>query len=367
LDIETRVHGYGDIGVDFKTSNHPAGFDVGDAVLSYGGNLGEEVAFVSDFVFGLAHEGQWVALVDRLKIDLNVDRRFVITGGKLYLPVGYWNTNIAYGSYLYAPQFRPAMLQFERHGAPLPVHQSGVDVNGIFPAGLWQVGYHLGFGNGRSAHLNETQDIGDAGPEKATWLQLYVESPGSVQVGLSGYYDPRIQVGHLMHDFSEEHGEQGDSDAIAHTHADQVLLTTDTMEAIASGHIAFTGKRTEVLVEGLVVWHKRRPKTVSLRGREYSTERSLDGYAQISHEIKRSTPYFRLDYVEYWYDDPLYRDMGRLRISGKASPGVRVDVAPYAAVKFEGVLQRDVIFPLTVGRIKHRNRLGAGVYLAAGF
>ena len=367
LDLETRVHGYGDIGIDVRSSNHPPGFDVGDAILSYGANLGKEVALVSDFVFGLAHEGQWVALIDRLMIDLSVDPRFTLTGGKLYLPIGYWNTNIPYGSFLYAPQFRPGMLNFERHGAPLPVHQSGLDQHGVFPAGLWQLGYHLGVGNGRSAHLNETQDIGDSGPEKAVWLQVYVESPGAVQVGLSGYYDDRIQVGHLQHDLSEEHGEQGDGSTAGHQHADQVLLKRDTREAIAAAHVAWTGNRTEVLLEGVVVWHQRRANRNAIRPRDYPLESSFDGYAQISHEIEKSTPYFRVDYVEYWYDDPLYRDIGRLRVTGKLTPGVRVDVAPYAAVKFEGLVQRDVIFPLTVGRVTYRNRVGGGIYLAAGF
>lgn len=369
VDLEMRIHAFGDIGVDAMTENHPVGFDVGDAVLAYQANLGRRFALDLDVVLGLDQYGDWLALLDRVVIDVEAGQALTIRGGKMYLPIGYWNANIPYGGFLYAPQFRPAMLEFERHGAVIPIHQAGLDLSGTFLRGLWRLGYHLGVGNGRSPHLTETQDIGDGASMKAFWAQAYVESPGHVQLGVSGYYDDRIQVGHRAMDLSEDFGDQGDVNMASHTHTDEVVLQSDVREWIAAGHLAWNGPHDQLLLEAMVVGHDRlRSPDVLDIPPDPGLQLNLDGYAQYSHEFGPVvTPYLRWDYVELWHEDPLYVDLGKTRVQGAGTVGSRFDLGEHVAVKLEGTVQRDVIFPYAGLGLRTRDRLGAGAYLVAGF
>ena len=374
LDLETKVHGYADVGLVAYTQNHPPGFQVGDLLISYVANLDRKVHLTTDVVFGLEHLGDWLSMLDRLQVDFNIANGFQITAGKIQSPYGYWNTNIPSGSWLYAPYSRPFVLQYERHGAAIATRQAGVDIHGEVPFGFWRAGYHAGVGNGRAPHLVQTQDIGDGNWYKTTWVQVWIESPNGIQIGVTGAYDP-IRVGKMTMDFSEDVGDQGD-DVMVHQSDENPALTQNVDEYLGVGHIAWNGDRMQILAEAYFVFHRWQVADIDAKE---PTEIALsrDFYVQWAHEFRPVTPYLRADYVSWNYESPVYQDLGKLKNQGVLTAGVRRDVALHAALKFEGYTQYEQKFLnpddlpdpdlIDVPPATERLRYGGGVYLVAGF
>ncbi len=387
LDLETKVHGYADVtlrasrlmvpledaeGNVVQSSTHPPGFEIGDLVLSYNANLDQRMYATVDVVSGLGHFGETLALVDRIDLRYEFSDAFQITAGKFQSPFGYWNTNIAYGSYLYAPMQRPIMLTFERHGAWLTTRQTGVDLHGELEVGFSRWGYHLGVGNGRSAQLTKTQDIGDGTSFKTTWAQLWFQTPGGIQIGVTGMYDP-LRMERATLDFNQDLGDQSDR-------VNEVIdprnpqLTSNVDEYLLMPHLAIRTSRLEFLAEGALMFHKDEPDSELVMNRA--------GYAQLSYRFKDVTPYVRGEYVEWWKDDPVFLDLNKLKTRPQGTLGLRWDAALHAALKFEGtyimetiyknpsdptyVMSHEDIYTPTINE-EYADRFGGAVSLAVGF
>lgn len=341
LDLETKIHGYADVSLSayrltpvkldpdgelLAASNHPPGFQIGDLVLSYNANLDRRVYATIDLVYGPGHFGDQLAIVDRIDLQFDISDAFKIKVGKIQSPFGFWNTNIPYGGYMYTSVHRPAMLQFERHGAWLTTRQTGIDIHGSLTAGFWRWGYHVGVGNGRSAQLARTQDVGDGTAYKTTWVQLWVESPGGFQVGFTGQYDPLRQE-RLTLDFSQDLGDQSDR---VNTEFDvrNPVLSSNVDEYLLMPHIAWRTTRMELLGEMALLVHRPSDPDRAL-------QLNRAAYLQWGHRFNKTTPYVRGDFVEWWREDPVFLDLQKLKTRAQATVGVRQEVALHAAVKFE--------------------------------
>lgn len=92
-------------------------------------------------IFGAAENGEFVFLGEALiakdeqEIErLQVGRRF--GGGKAWLgrfhnPIGYWNTQFHHGAYLQNSASRPAIVEYEDDYGILPMHLTGLLVEGV--------------------------------------------------------------------------------------------------------------------------------------------------------------------------------------------------------------------------------------------
>jgi hypothetical protein len=340
IDLETRVNAYADVNLKAFNVNHPPGFEIGDLVLSYSANLDRNVSAVVDVVYGRGQFGDQQAFVDRVNVTFAPSEKFKVSAGKLQSPFGYWNTNIPYGSYLYATSTRPSMLTFERYGAWLTTRQTGIDVHGTFAPGFWQAGYHVGVGNGRSAQLSQTQDIGDGTTYKATWVQLWAQTPGGIQVGFTAAYDPIRQSRQTL-DFNQDIGDQSDKLARTENETTNPILSSNVDEIQLHPHIAILRPRMQIIAEGALLSHQSFERQQDGEAAEFS----YGGYLQWQHEFGRgTTPYARGEFVEWWKDDPLFIDLrkGKSRIQGTV--GVRQEVALHAALKLEGTYINELVY-----------------------
>lgn len=340
VDLETRVSAYADVNLKAFNVNHPPGFEIGDLVLSYSANLDRKVSAVVDVIYGRGQFGSQQAFVDRVNIEFAVSEKFRVTAGKIQSPFGYWNTNIPYGSYLYATSSRPQMLTFERYGAWITTRQTGIDVHGTFAPGFWQAGYHVGVGNGRSAQLSRTQDIGDGTTYKATWLQLWAQSPAGLQVGITAGYDPIRQSRQTL-DFNQDLGDQSDKIAESENATTDPYILSNVDEVMILPHVAILRPRMQFIAEGAILQH------LSYDDQQVGdpAQLSYGGYAQWSHEIGRgTTPYLRGEYVEWWRDSPVFRDLHKQKSRIQGTVGVRREVALHAALKLEGTYIDEVVY-----------------------
>ncbi len=73
--------------------------------------------------------------------------------GRFHNPIGYWNTQYHHGAYLQTSASRPGIVAFEGGDGPLPMHLTGVLVEGIQE--IKTAGLHYAFGAGLGPVLKE--------------------------------------------------------------------------------------------------------------------------------------------------------------------------------------------------------------------
>ena len=100
--------------------------------------------------------------------------------GRFHNPVGYWNTQFHHGSYLETSISRPAVVEFEDHDGILPVHLTGLLIEGLFERDQHGWGYDLAVA---------------AGPELSDKLEaVEVLNPGAANhdliITLNLHYEP---------------------------------------------------------------------------------------------------------------------------------------------------------------------------------
>jgi len=102
--------------------------------------------------------------------------------GRFHNPVGYWNTQFHHGSFLETSISRPSIAEFEDDNGLLPIHLTGLLIEGVIEHDKQGLGYALAVG---------------AGPELSDELEaLDVLDPGSgsqdLSVTLNLYHEPVI-------------------------------------------------------------------------------------------------------------------------------------------------------------------------------
>ena len=102
--------------------------------------------------------------------------------GRFHNPVGYWNTQFHHGSFLESSISRPSIVEFEDNNGLLPIHLTGLLIEGVIERDEQGLGYALAVG---------------AGPELSDKLEaLNVLDPGSgsqdLSVTLNLYHEPAL-------------------------------------------------------------------------------------------------------------------------------------------------------------------------------
>ena len=319
-----------------STGETPLAMDVSEVLLGARAELGRGTLAEVSFGFnGLEMPVQ----LDVAALDMELTEHMSLQVGRLYVPIGYWNTHHPAGDLSAVSAERPQAIATSGTGAFVPQHV-GLDLAGAYVLGSWQVGWHLGVGDGRgSAWL-----ISEAAPswDKNTWAQLWVQTPAGLQLGWSGSME-RVEV-------PTNDGLGGFDSAQA----------SDLVQAV---HVAWLRRRTELLVEGFVVLHK-------LEGAD-SAVYSRSGFAQWSHRARWGAPYTRVELLERWQDDPIYMIFGGTRSYGAATAGVRKDLSAQTAVRFELGLEREVLYAdgvlATRSEPSATDALFGGLHFTAGF
>ena len=99
--------------------------------------------------------------------------------GRFHNPVGYWNTQFHHGSYLETSISRPSIVDFEDDNGLLPIHLTGLLIEGVIEHDKQGLGYALAVGAGPELSDNlEALDVLDPGSgshDLSLTLNLYHE------------------------------------------------------------------------------------------------------------------------------------------------------------------------------------------------
>jgi hypothetical protein len=184
---ETQIHFFTDVtGVASDDKSDHWAFGLGQYDFFVTAHLADHISFLGESVFEF--DGDFVVDVERLIISFAPKKYLRVEVGKQHTPFGYWNTAYHHGTVLQPTIERPTMFLFEDDGGPLPVHTTGLMVDGedITP---FHLGYDILIGNGIGG-----TPISDNNNAKSYTLALHSQVTSALRIGASAYFD-RITAG----------------------------------------------------------------------------------------------------------------------------------------------------------------------------
>lgn len=298
-----NVMGFGDVDYVASDASGPEGFRLGQLVGHLTAALSDRVNVFSE-VAATSRSDEVRFTVERLIVRYDVRDEFKVGAGRYHTPIDYWNESYHHGLWLQTTVGRPQAIA----GANvIPIHFVGLMVEGDHHGGLG-FGYALGVGNGRHEILGLAGEAGDINQNIAAVGEVYVE-PAAVR-GLrlgTAFYGDRL---------SPENRPEID-------------------ERIVSAHAILDREDPEIIAQYIRFSH-------DLSGTE-DDERGGDAYyLQLGYRLPGSLsnwkPYVRGERIEIDTGHPLY---AQSRERSVVLGGLRVDIAPFAALKLEYQRQRE--------------------------
>jgi len=346
LDLETRVHGYASVNMSIDHPE-PLGFTLGDLVFTYSANLDRRYSFYSELAFEPGETGVAVD-IEVVELRMQFTPAFGLMAGRTHAPYSYWASVALHGPFRFTPTGNPQVIALEDEGGGwMPIHLAGLYAQGTVNPGFWQLSYVVGVTNGRSPILGGIAQSGDWSWSKAVTGRLWLQSPGGLLLGLTGYHD-MVDPGVLADGPVFEDGEDLSESAL-----DGVIR-----EDIVGLNVVWQGSRVEFSSEAYLIQHQA-------RGDDPVT--NFGGYALLGYGINRATPYLMLDTMFVQGDDPLYSRAGEVASKKKASLGLRYDLGLRLAVKAQADAFIHTTYDVATSTEEVAQAGGGRIQLDAGF
>jgi len=238
--------------------------------------------------------------IERLFAEYDFNDYFKIQAGRFDTDIGYYNNVYHNGTYFQTTVDRPAIYDYEDNGGILPIHSTGISVNGDMPSGSLNLHYVAEVVNGRNYNLNTPVfAVEDNNDFKAFNLALSAKpewTPG-FQFGGSAYHDTITTPG---------------------------LQRTD--QWILAGYEAYRTGQYEWLTEGVFM------RDAAAGQGSYWTSAA---YTELSRKFGSFRPYFRMEWRNSPSGDPLLAYIGQNVSVWGPTVGMRYDFTPMMALKAE--------------------------------
>lgn len=306
---EIRLNVLGSIEYAFNNApDEPNGMALGDIDLVTTARVNDHAGVTSDYVIASDHGG-FVYEIERLFVSYKFNDAFNLDVGRFHAAMGWYNNFYHNGTYFQTTRSRPDLMSFEDDSGLLPVHGTGLSLNGDIPSGSANLSYSVEVTNGRdytadSGHALQIEDDNDF---KAFNFQLRAkpDALANWQLGVGAYHDTLTPV------------LDPENTPDATTRVDQWILT---------GFAIYKTPVIEWFTETALVGDE------PVGGDRHWT---FAGYTQVSHKFGKFRPYVRYQWEDAAHGDPVLQLIDRSASMWDVQFGVRYDFTTMMALKFE--------------------------------
>ena len=256
----TQIRGFVDVYARLQDSK--VSFGLGEQDLFITSELNDRFSFLGEsvFKFSLGSPTTFDVSIERVILKYNFSGNHNLLIGKHHTPINYWNDTYHHGRVFFPTIDRPLLF-----GANIiPLHTTGISVQG-HDLGNVKFGYDFMVGNGIGS-----SDVLDNDKHKSITAAVHIKPVDDLRLGAS-YYRDVISKGAVTHD--------------GH------LVNWKINQQLATGSIAYFGKKFELLTEGTLAINKSDTTY---------TQHSIGSYAYAGVKIgEKWVPYVRVDYLHY--------------------------------------------------------------------
>ena len=321
----TQIRGFSAASVTYLDKKISFGFSEQDILIT--SDITDRLSFLGETVFRYDDHSTGTKFgveVERVIMKYNIKGNHNLLFGKHHTPINYWNDTYHHGKLFYPTIDRPLIFIAN----VIPLHTTGIALQG-HDLGKLKFGYDLMVGNG----LGSTE-IEDNDNNKSLTIAAHIKPYENLRIGASYYYDV-ISKGAAVH-YHQDDQER---------HEDRVV-DWRTVQNLFSGHVAYFGKKWELLAEGTLAVN--RTDTTCY-------QKTLGYYLYAGYKITdKITPYFRIDDVHFQDGEVFYIKDNR----SSFLTGVNYQINYLANIK----LEYQYLYSETMGS---RNKISAQI--AIGF
>ena len=339
-DPSVPLHGFADVGLGRSGENNVTkglrGFSVGGLDLYFTPQIGERVKTLVELLFEVEADGSLFTDLERIQIGYAFSDAATGWLGRFHTPYGYWNTAFHHGVQLQTSLSRPRFLEFEDKGGILPAHLTGLWVNGVLPFAAGRLGYDVYGGNSPTL---KTTEAGKTLPTSLALRNPTGYNPSANAKGYAGSAALDMQMaGATRHESSSGFNlwfEPGAGSGwrlgvhgLRATIGDDSPDVNRTRLGMVGAYATFIDDNWEALGE----YYRFRNRDLS---GATGSHRSAAGYWQLGYNFGRLTPYVRAERTELAQKDNYFAVLESGRSYRRQVIGIRFDLDPKAALKFE--------------------------------
>lgn len=281
-------------------------------------NVDNNVKALIELIFETTSAGEVATDLERAQIGYIFNDNATLWAGRFHTPYGYWNTAFHHGSQFQTSILRPRFLDFEDKGGILPAHMVGLLGTGKVRAGDSHLTYDVFAGNGPAIDMPAPDEgtltintAGDNNHQAMVGFNLGYEFAGMAD-GL------RLAVSALSGDVAGPVG------------------TVPVQNIIGLGMsnvtVVYLANNWEVLGE----YYRFNNKTKLFGGTTASSSySSWADYLQVGRNFNGVTPYLRAEKTMLNQADMYFAMQASGQSYNRQVLGVKIDLNPKAALKFE--------------------------------
>lgn len=316
-DTGLPIHGFADVlagnsGINAGT-DRPHGFSFGTLSFYMTPQFTANVKALLELAFETS-DGALATDLERAQIGYVVSDAATVWAGRFHTPYGYYNTAFHHGAHVMTAVTRPKFLDFEDKGGILQAHSVGLWVNGRTNLGPGKLQYDAYVTNGDKIS-NNTLDF-----------NFGADDNGKRAVGATvGYrYEGLLAGVHMLQDHVDTYAAPG-------------VVTARTKVQMTGGYALYDDHDFEIIGE----YYRFRNQDLVNGG---DNKASSAWFIQVGHNFGLWTPYARAERTRLDQTDHFFLDQTNGRSYRRAVVGLRYEIDPKAALKFEAgkVRQTDV-------------------------
>ena len=334
------LHGFADVALGRSAENNVVqglrGFNVGGLDLYLTPQIGDRVKTLMELLFEVEADGSLFTDLERIQIGYAFSDAATGWLGRFHTPYGYWNTAYHHGAQIQTTISRPRFLEFEDRGGILPAHITGLWLNGVFPLELGRLGYDAYAGN---SPMLKTTEAGKTLPTSLALRNPTRYSPSANAKGYAGSATLDMQMaGATRHEPSSGFNLWFEPSAWSGwrfgVHGLRATVGDDSPDANRTrlGMIGAYARFIDDNWEALGEYYRFRNRDLS---GGTGSHRSAAGYWQLGYNFGRLTPYLRAERTELAQKDNYFAVLEGGRSYRRQVIGIRFDLDPKAALKFE--------------------------------
>jgi len=335
------IHGFADVGLVMSREDNPSfkgrkgavlGTSLGALDLYLTPRFGDRVKALIELVFEAEENGGTAADLERLQVGYIFSDAATGWLGRFHTPYGYWNTAFHHGAQLQTSILRPRFLDFEHDGGILPAHTTGIWLTGTQGIDRGRIGYDVFAGNApqitRVAAGSNLAAANRTGFSPAVNAGTYAGS-GRLDPLHAGGTTQRTSIGfNAWFEPTAVHGLRGGLHGLRAEIVDNAPVTNQTLVQMLGGYLAYMSDPWEAMGEYYRFRNNDRSGATGTHG-------SWAAYAQIGYNMRRWTPFARVERSRLDQTDNYFGVQASGRSYQRIAAGLRYDVDPKAALKVE--------------------------------
>lgn len=322
-DAGVPFHGFLDVGYTHfnkQAEGQRTGARLGTFDVYLTPQFGANVRSLIELAFEYDSDGSLAIDAERLQIGYAFSDQLVLWGGRFHTPYGYWNTAFHHGAQLQTSITRPRFVAFEDQGGILPAHTVGVLATGKTPTALGRFSYDLYAGNGDRI-VDGVLDYNAGGDDNSS--PIYGTNLALSPTGLPG-----LTLG--VHALQSKVGGNNAAGTLTGTARSRVL----------GGYAYYEGDSFELIGE----YYRFTNRDLAPGGRSRNSQAA---FVQVGYNLMdRWTAFARYEKASLKSDDIYFALMTSGTSYHQTTFGLRYDVDPRAALKFQFDANKDVSNPL---------------------